>query len=124
MHSTAVQIISSEPQILELNCLVSGDDQSHIFPVNILCTESIGDLKKAIKNEKKPAFDHIPTDTLILWKADITISRSLKGNLKNTEFKDELQLLPIEHLSEHFLGSLLQRHLHILIKVLPPGEYA
>lgn len=115
-----IHTIPSEPQLLELNCLVSGDDHSHIFPVKILSTESVGALKKTIKNEKKPAFDHIPADALILWKADITISRSLKGNIKNSEFTNERQLSPIEHLSEHFSEPLLQRHLHIVIKAQPP----
>jgi Crinkler effector protein N-terminal domain len=102
---------------------VLGEDHSHIFPVKILSTGSVGALKKAIKNEKKPGFDHIRADALILWKAvDITTSRSLKENLKNSEFTYEPQLSPIESLSEHFSEPLLQRHLHIVIKAPPPGE--
>jgi hypothetical protein len=28
----------------------------------------VGALKKVIKEEKKPAFDHVPANTLKLWK--------------------------------------------------------
>ena len=61
---------SSESQFfhLDLNCIVLSDDPSHVFPVKIARTESISTLKKMIKEEKKPAFDHVPTDTLSLWK--------------------------------------------------------
>jgi len=51
----------------KLNCLVLGDDPNHIFPVNIAQTQTVGDLKKVIKDEKKPQFDHIPADGLKLW---------------------------------------------------------
>jgi hypothetical protein len=37
---------------LELNCLVLGDHFSRIFPVKIANTESVGALKKAIKERR------------------------------------------------------------------------
>jgi hypothetical protein len=53
---------------LELNCLVLGDVSSRVFTVKIANTENVSALKKLIKVEKKPAFDHVPADTLDLWK--------------------------------------------------------
>jgi hypothetical protein len=53
-------------RILELNCLVQGDDLRNIFPVKIDSTESVGSLKKAIWIEKKHAFQHVDTNTLVL----------------------------------------------------------
>jgi hypothetical protein len=53
---------------LELNCLVLGADISSIFPVKIANTESVGTFKELIKDKKRPAFDHVPADTLKLWK--------------------------------------------------------
>jgi hypothetical protein len=47
---------------------VEGDDTPHIFSVKINCTESVGTLKKAIKEEKKHAFQHVDADTLNIWK--------------------------------------------------------
>jgi hypothetical protein len=40
-----------------------------LFPVEIDREKSVGALKKAIKEEKRPIFDHIPADHLDLWKA-------------------------------------------------------
>jgi hypothetical protein len=49
--------------------LVLGDnDRSRVFPVEIANNKTIGALKDAIKEKKKPAFDHVPADTLDLWK--------------------------------------------------------
>ncbi|KAF8315288.1 uncharacterized protein EI90DRAFT_3293971 [Cantharellus anzutake] len=52
-----------DPPILELYCLIHGDGANHIFPVQIASTESVGTLKKAIKEEKF-ALPHIDADTL------------------------------------------------------------
>ena len=48
---------------LDLNCLVLGHDASHIFPIEIAESKTVGTLRKAIKDEKRPAFDHVPADT-------------------------------------------------------------
>lgn len=58
--------MSSEP--LHLNCIVLGDDPSHIFPINIAQTRTVGDLKDMIKDKKKRYFDHVDADSLKLWK--------------------------------------------------------
>ena len=39
-----------------------------MFPVKIARDEAVGALKDAIKDKKKPIFNHIPTDSLELWK--------------------------------------------------------
>ena len=44
-----------------------------MFPVKIAKEESVGTLKKEIKGEKKPDFDHIPADKLTLWKVSLRI---------------------------------------------------
>jgi hypothetical protein len=58
----------SEP--LELNCWVlgDGDDPGRIFTVEIANNKTVDALKKVIKDEKKPAFDHLAADSLNLWK--------------------------------------------------------
>jgi hypothetical protein len=56
------------PQLITINCWVLSDDLDCVFPVDIDREKSVGALKKAIKEEKKPAFDHIPADRLGLWK--------------------------------------------------------
>ena len=53
---------------LELFCWVQGDDHRQAFSLKIAGTETVSALKKAIKEKKKLAFDHVPADTLKLWK--------------------------------------------------------
>ena len=53
---------------LNLYCWVLGDDSQHIFAVKIAGTETVIALKDAIKEKMRPAFDHIPANTLVLWK--------------------------------------------------------
>jgi hypothetical protein len=42
--------------ILELNCWVIGDDPRHVIPIKIASSETVGTLKKAIKDEIKHSF--------------------------------------------------------------------
>ena len=55
---------------LELNCWVLSDgyDPRRIFPVKIAKNETVGTLREAIKEKKKPAFDHLTADSLDLWQ--------------------------------------------------------
>ncbi|KAG1764488.1 hypothetical protein EV702DRAFT_982040 [Suillus placidus] len=57
---------SSEP--LHLNCIVFGDDPTHIFPVSVAQTQTVGDLRKVIKEENKQQFDRVDAKSLKLWK--------------------------------------------------------
>ena len=74
-----------------------GESRSHIFPVKIAGTESVGALKKAIKNEKKPAFYHVPADTLVLWKVAFPVVDSLEEIVKNFDGGEPLS--PVDKLS-------------------------
>jgi hypothetical protein len=60
--------LSSGPLHLKLNCIVLGDDPSHAFEIKIAPTESVSALREVIKDKKKPHFDHVPADSLKLWK--------------------------------------------------------
>ena len=59
---------------LNLNCLVLGDDASRTFPIKIAKSDTVGDLRKLIKDENTPAFDHVPANTLVLWKVSILVN--------------------------------------------------
>ena len=111
----------SQPQ-LNLNCLVLNNDTSHIFPIEIMESKTVGTLRKAIKDEKRPAFDHVPTDALLLWKVSIPVNRNLTENLSKLLFVDEGSLLPVEELTDVFSGSPARRHLHIVVRGPPAGE--
>ena len=54
-----VRLIIIMTTTIELNCWIIGDDPGRIFPVRIERTESVDVLKKAIKEEMKPALDNV-----------------------------------------------------------------
>ena len=83
---------------LNLNCLVLSHDASHIFPIEIAESKTVGMLKDAIKDKKRPALDHIPADTLVLRKISIPVNRNLTENLSKLDFVDEGSLLPVKGL--------------------------
>jgi len=53
---------------ITLFCLVYDDPNADPFEVNIDRERTISVLKDAIKERRKPAFDHLPADHLRLWK--------------------------------------------------------
>jgi hypothetical protein len=69
------------PLTLELNCFVLGDDPNRVFPIKIDSTESVGTLKKVIKDKKKPDFDQVPADALKVWKVSIPVDENFNKNL-------------------------------------------
>jgi hypothetical protein len=61
--------------------LVFDDDPGHVFTIKMPSTETVSILKKEIKKEKEPAFDHVPADTLVLWKVSILASSRILTSL-------------------------------------------
>jgi Crinkler effector protein N-terminal domain len=52
---------------LTLECCVYRRDASHVFPVEIAWATTVGALKDAIKDKRKPEFDDVAADSLDLW---------------------------------------------------------
>ncbi|KAF9163381.1 hypothetical protein BGX20_001338 [Mortierella sp. AD010] len=103
----------------KLFCIVDGDFSP--FPVNIFGDDTVGDLKKKIKEEKQIAFSNIDADTLILWHVSIpsTPKRQITlGNLtdkeKATKKPEELEDPTIE-ISEVFGLSPAKRTIHVIV---------
>ena len=101
---------------LHLNCWVFGDDATQVFPVNIMNTESIGTLKKAIKEENPQAFHNIDARSLAVWKVSIPVDRGLQESLANLDLTDETSLSPVDDLLEVFPDLPPRKHLHIIVK--------
>ena len=62
-----------------------------------------------------------------LWnvqEASIVVGRDLKANFRRAKLvlDDEESLWPLEKLSEVFPDPLLEKHLHIVVRVPPAGE--
>src|ERR1700685_1560405 len=108
---------------LDLNRLVLGHDASRIFPIEIAENKSVRSLRKAIKDEKEHAFQHVDASNLILWQVSIPVNRNLTENLRKLDFVDDGSLLPVKRLSGVFSDQPEDEHLHIVVRVPPAGEY-
>jgi hypothetical protein len=108
---------------LRLNCWVLGEESTRIFPVEIDCDENVGALKKAIKEEKKQAFDHIDADSLDVWNVSIPIDEdtNLQAQVKGLRLHEKLPLWPLKRLVKIFI-DLDEEALHVVIKAPPISE--
>ena len=100
--------------MLTLVCYVRGDDHTCVFNVQINKTESVADLKKAIKKEISTKFDDITAKDLRLWKASVPITRDLKKDVDALKLLDD-DSLPYAILSKIFLSDLEKESVHIII---------
>jgi len=113
MTSTVTHPSPYSEGILELNCLVLGEPRNRIFPVKIAGIESVGALKKAIKDEEKHTFQHIDADALVLWKVSFLVDESLEEKLGNVVHEQSLS--PVEDLSAVFPDCPIRKNLHIVV---------
>jgi len=122
--------------VLELNCWILGDDPRRICPVKIAKSETVGYLRKTIKDEKKHTFTGIDADLLDLWKVsnliqhtdndefislkvdiDLTTNSDLLKSIKvEGDIPDGNELKPWDPLSKVFTGGPEVGHLHIIVK--------
>ena len=112
------------PLPLELNCLVLGDDRSHIFAIDIDGTKKVSALKKAIKEKKKPVFDHVPADALEVFEVSIPDGDGLDAELKRfrpEDHRDHLLASPVKRLKDVF-GDPKDEHLHVIVAPPLAGE--
>ena len=120
MPSTVAQAFSSEA-LLELNCLVLGEDHSHVFPIEISSSKTVGALKKAIKKDKTHAFQHVDADALVLWSVSVPADGTLEEELSKLELVDEESLSPVKDLAQIFSSGPMKQHIHILVQAPPDG---
>ena len=104
--------------MLELNCLVLGETQQHIFPVEIGTARSVGTLKELIKEKNRHAFQYVDANTLMLWKVSMPYS-----NIKDlAELPDGEALMPVMKLSVIFPNHEVGENIDIIIKLPPTGK--
>src|ERR1700692_556695 len=97
---------------LKLICHVKGEPYKHTFEVKIGEEETVAALKKAIKEEKSPDFDHIPAGSLVLWNAPVRFNRNLKEKVEALNLVDDDSLEPPEILSDLFPSGLEKMTVH------------
>ena len=90
VSNTSLEVIQPIPalnptQLLSLNCFVLGDDVENVFTVEVDKTKNVSILKKLIKEEKSPIFNHIPANSLVLWKSSIPFNRNLKEDVETLD---------------------------------------
>jgi hypothetical protein len=109
---------------LNLNCWVLGDDSTRIFSVEIDGDDNVALLKDAIKEEKKPAFDHITAGSLDLWNVSIPIDRdtNIEERVKDLRLHEEKPLWPLKILLKTFI-DLDEDTLHVVVKAPPIREH-
>jgi hypothetical protein len=73
-------------------------------------------LKKSIKEKKRPAFDHVPADTLDLWKVAILVDQDLQENLSKLQIVDTDALSPVDPLSIVFPALPTVGYLHVVLR--------
>jgi hypothetical protein len=106
------------PAVYTLNCFVPGG--SDTFPVNIAKGASVGDLKKAIKEEIPTVFANIPIYELQLFKLEIP-DKELANEVKEHLKTNPSALRATQKLSEVFLQLPKSNMLHIVVKA-PESE--
>jgi hypothetical protein len=112
--------------LLELNCLVLGDDPSLIFTVEIANIKSVSTLKKAIKDENNHTFQHVDTRSFELYHISFfpdDIEAHLKHFRPIHDPKNAIHCLsqPMKELKD-ILGCFNHGFLHVIMQHLPAGE--
>jgi Crinkler effector protein N-terminal domain len=119
--------------MLDLYCWALGDDPLLAFPIKIAKSETVGGLKKAIKNEmmsdaaahtlylwKVSKILHVNIDDLMLWKVSILVDNSFNDTISQLKFEDGQPLSPMAKLSKVFADAPEEGHLHIAVRVPSP----
>ena len=101
---------------LKLNCWVLGDDVSQVFPIKIANTESVGTLKKVIRDENSESFHDIDARSLTLCKVSFPVDRHLHQRLASIDITDGTSLSSVDDLVDVFSDEPHRKHLHIVVK--------
>src|SRR4051794_28282679 len=108
-----------------LSCLVAGENPyDNAFNIKVNKTETVSELKDAIKDNQKPFFDNVAPKELKLWKVDISLEEEneklkLVNEKINVNIKDELEgieLKPLSKISKHFSSQPADEHIHIIVQ--------
>ena len=122
LRAVAQPSLMSGERLLQLNCLQLGDPIDNIFPIEIGDSKTVGALKDFIKDKKRPVFDHIFADNLVLWKVVISVDTLNMEDLDQLLKKEET-LKPIQVLSDIFSNNLDRTHLHVVVMPQLTGKF-
>ena len=99
---------------LSLNCLIHGEVTEKMFTVEVEKTKNVSILKKLIKEEKAPHFDHIAASDLDIWMVDLDLDE-LGAEPVHVNLDGYKKLSPPRRkLSSFFNLDIDDEHLHII----------
>jgi GTPase Era involved in 16S rRNA processing len=109
--------------LLSLLCYVRGDNYNRVFNVKVPREEYVATLKKLIKEELKPDFDHIRADSLSLWNVSILHSERLQEDVESA-LAAESPLKASLSLKKFFPEQPEEEHVHIVVSPpsIPPRQ--
>ncbi|KAG1791477.1 uncharacterized protein BJ212DRAFT_1477883 [Suillus subaureus] len=83
-----------------------------MFWAMIAQTQTIGDLREAIKDKKKQQFDHVYADHLELWQVKINLNDL---HLLNTIVDESMELKLLMELSKVFMDGVEHGCIHVMV---------
>ncbi|KAG0334544.1 hypothetical protein BG004_000363, partial [Podila humilis] len=108
-------------KLLTLFCVVDGE--ATLFSVKVASTDSVHDLKKAVKAAKAPRFDDVAADELILWHISIRIPPPKeRGPFVLNEAESPTELDPSDDISEVFPEIPFKKTIHVIVQRPPPDH--
>lgn len=100
-----------------ITCWVFGDDPDRCVFVKMPLNKNVADLKKAIKQEKMPALDHLPADKLQLYKVSVLFDEHFEEQVNTLNLTTEHRLSPRTKLHSLFLQQSGDDYLDLVVKV-------
>ncbi|KAF9321514.1 hypothetical protein BG006_002609 [Podila minutissima] len=101
---------------LSLFCLVDGEAASNAFPVDIMPSKTIGDLKDLIKTKKAPRFDDVAADELTLWHVSVPDDDDDDLPISLGSVPEKKKLKATSKLSQVFIGELPDDTIHVIVQ--------
>jgi len=123
-----LHIIIIAPGTLKLFCAVEAEEMAwnNIFPTEVDSRKTVGDLKDAMKEKRKPDFDHIPADKLALlglFKVSISVDDNAPDKSLNVNIELFKSFVPTKPLLLQLFPRVDEKsHLHVIIQVPIAGE--
>jgi Crinkler effector protein N-terminal domain len=112
---------------LEVNCLVLGQESSHVFLIRIPENKTVYDLKEVVQDKKRRTFRDVDADDLQLFKVSIPVDNELDGILadfqpQNDPANSVQKLSAVWRLSQIFSAIPVDGYLHIIVQLPHSGE--
>ncbi|KAM6494879.1 hypothetical protein JOM56_009502 [Amanita muscaria] len=126
-----VQVVVDHPhsaispsRFLQLFCYVRDDDYKQAFLLEIKENELVSTLRKSIKEKKRPKFDHIPADSLVLWRVSVPFDQNLKENVEALNLVSNDKLQTVDILSDLFPSGLQTKTVHVVVDRPHSGKFS